>query len=107
MAGRVVNVDLSETVNTFFLCVNFDCALPRPLIEAMCRNDFEDLGNVLGGVLVQIARRFVCQDHRGLTCQGAGNGYTLLLAAGELQHIPLGFFFRQPQACLLYTSRCV
>lgn len=44
MAGRVVNVDLSETVNTFFLCVNFDCALPRPLIEAMCGNDFEDPG---------------------------------------------------------------
>ena len=56
---------------------------------------FKNFRDVLGGVLVQIARRFVCQDHRGLTCQGAGNGYTLLLAAGELQHIPLGFFFRQ------------
>ena len=59
MAGRVVNVDLSETVNTFFLCVNFDCALPRPLIEAMCGNDFEDpaFGKKYGDVFFPRAAR--------------------------------------------------
>lgn len=64
MAGRVVNVDLSETVNTFFLCVNFDCALPRPLIEAMCGNDFEDpaFGKKYGDVFFPLAAiKLLCQ----------------------------------------------
>ena len=49
----------------------------------------QDSRNIPRRILIQIAGRFVRQDHRGLTCQGAGNGHTLLLAAGELQHIPL------------------
>lgn len=64
MAGRVVNVDLCETVNTFFLCVNFDCALPRPLIEAMCRNDFEDpaFGKKYGDLFFPLAAiKLLCQ----------------------------------------------
>ncbi len=56
---------------------------------------FENFRDVLGGVLVQIAGRLVRQDHRSLACQGTGDGHPLLLAAGELQHISLGFFFRQ------------
>ena len=59
---------------------------------------YEDLDDILGGVLVKIAGRLVRQDHRGHACQGAGDGHPLLLAAGELQHIALRFLFRQPQA---------
>ena len=44
---------------------------------------FKNFRDVLGGVLVQIAGRLVRKNHRGLACQGTGDGHTLLLAAGE------------------------
>ena len=43
MAGRIIKVDLSETVRTFYLCVNFDCAFPKKLISSVCENNFEEL----------------------------------------------------------------
>ena len=36
---------------------------------------------------VQVGKRFVHKQHRGLRCQGAGNGHPLLLPTGQLRRI--------------------
>ena len=53
--------------------------------------EFEDRCNFSGGVLVQIPRGFISEDNLRVAGQGAGNGYALLLAPGQLQHIPIRF----------------
>lgn len=40
--------------------------------------------HLVGGVRIQIAGRFVREQNLGLVRDGAGNGDTLLLAAGQL-----------------------
>ena len=50
----------------------------------------QDFHHLLCGGTVQISRRFVRHDNRGVLCQRPGDGHPLLLSAGKLGCLGLG-----------------
>ena len=54
----------------------------------------EQVGYLPGRLLVEVPRRFVGDQDRGLADDGAGDGDALLLAAGELQRIHVGLVMK-------------
>ena len=59
------------------------------------------------GFGVQIAGRFVSKDNGGLCCKGAGNRYSLLLAAGEIVWHIFEFSLQAESVDNLFYKACI
>lgn len=58
-------------------------------------NVLQQVNHIPSGGLIQIACRFICQQHLGIAGQSTGDGYPLLLTTGKLQDaaVPVCFCF--------------
>ena len=57
---------------------HYDC------LGELLTGDFQKAQYILAGFGIQIAGGFICQNDSGCCRQRTGNGYSLLLTAGEL-----------------------
>ena len=59
----------------------------------------ENVHYLLLCVTVKVAGRLIRQNHLRVIRQCSGDGYTLLLTAGKLQHTPVGLLGSKTDAC--------
>ena len=58
---------------------------------AFVHNILQQFKSALGVFGIEVAGRFVCQDHSRIVSQSAGDGHALLFAAGEMAARPAQF----------------
>ena len=61
-------------------------------------NVLQQVNHIPSGGFVQIARWFICQQDLGITGQGTGDGYPLLLTTGKLQDATFPVFLSNSHA---------
>lgn len=108
----VIQVLFNASYHTVFNVDNLVCLIGNAALvgydhdgHARFMQVFQNLHDLYGSLAVESTGRFVGKDNLGAGNQCTGNGYTLLLSAGQLRRLPIQHLGQTQDLCgLIYLG---